>query len=542
MQAKPTYQELEKKIRLLESNEENYKQKVAFLKARENELTFLIDEPQKARDIFLKGKIVILKIQNKSGWPIEYASQNIEKLFDYSLEEITISKISFEDIIHPQSISFFEQKINSINTLEKSEDPERIEFQIITKKSNDKWIDSQIIAIKDSKGKTTHFQLVLSDISEKKQLEFTLKQNEERYRLLFENSPFGVYIADKSGNILEANPALIKIIGSPSIEETKKINILKFNPLIEIGYAQEFKQCIGTGEIIKNEMRYTSKWGKTICLKGHLVPIKNVKNEVERVFTIMEDITKQKEDEKTLRNSEKKLKKANDTKDTFFSIIAHDLRSPFNTMLGFIQLLNQSFDDIDKSIQKQYLNIIEQSAKNTYNLLEDLLLWSNTQSGKIEFEPVLLDLYTHIDNSLELLINTAKEKNISINQNVSKDIFLYADKEMLSVVVRNLITNAIKFTNEGGEINIYSKINHAEPANKFVEITVEDNGNGIHDDTLQKLFQIDQKVSTKGTENEQGTGLGLVLCKEFIEKHEGTIRVESEVEKGSKFIFTLPIN
>jgi len=542
MQAKPNYQELERKIKLLEDIEKNNKLKIEKLKDQVKKLKTKTNEPQKARNIFLKGKIVILKIQNKPGWPIEYASQNIEKLFDYSLEEITISKISFEDIIHPQSISFFEQKINSINTLEKSEDPERIEFQIITKKSNDKWIDSQIIAIKDSKGKTTHFQLVLSDISEKKQLEFTLKQNEERYRLLFENSPLGVYIADKEGNILEANPTLIKIIGSPSIEETKKINILKFNPLIEIGYAQEFKQCIGTGEIIKNEMRYTSKWGKTICLKGHLVPIKNVKNEVERVFTIMEDITKQKEDEKTLRNSEKKLKKANDTKDTFFSIIAHDLRSPFNTMLGFIQLLNQTFDQIDQSKHKEYLNLIEQSAKNTYDLLEDLLLWSNTQSGKIEFEPVLLDLYTHIDNSLELLINTAKEKNISINQNVSKDIFLYADKEMLSVVVRNLISNAIKFTPKGGEINIYTKINRDNPADQFVDVIVEDNGQGIHTDILEKLFKIDQNISTKGTENERGTGLGLVLCKEFIEKHDGTIQIESELGKGSKFIFTLPIN
>ncbi|RLD72743.1 MAG: hybrid sensor histidine kinase/response regulator, partial [Bacteroidetes bacterium] len=159
-----------------------------------------------------------------------------------------------------------------------------------------------------------------------------------------------------------------------------------------------------------------------------------------------------------------------------------------------------------------------------------------------EFEPVLLDLYTHIDNSLELLINTAKEKNISINQNISQNIFLYADKEMLSVIIRNLISNAIKFTHKGGEIKIYTKINRDKPADQFVEITVEDNGKGMNDDSLGKLFQIDQNISSKGTEGEKGTGLGLVLCKEFIEKHEGTIHVESEVEKGSKFIVTLPIN
>ena len=542
MKTKPTYQELERKIRLLESNEENYKQKVAFLKTRENELKFLIEEPKKARDIFLKGKIAILKIQNKPAWPIEYASPNIENLLEYSIENTNHSKFFFKDIIHPQNIPFFEQVIKTISHNGDIGHQKQIEFQIITKTGNTKWVYSQIIAIKEEGNNTSHFQLVLSDITEKKQIEFALKRSEERYRLLFHNSLLGVYIADKDGNILDANPALIKILGSPSLEETKKINLLKFKPLIDIGYAKEFERCVNTGALVEQEILYTSKWGEIICLKGHFVPIKNANGEVERVFTIMEDITKQKEVEKILKHSEQQLKKTNATKDKFFSIIAHDLRSPFNTMLGFIQLLIQNVDKIDQTTQKQYLNIIEQSAKNTYDLLEDLLLWSNTQSGKIEFEPVLINLFTHFENAIEILLNTAKEKSIHINKNISKDIFLYADKEMLSVVVRNLITNAIKFTNKGGEINIYSKINRAEPADQFVEITVDDNGKGMNADTMRKLFKIDQTISTKGTDGETGTGLGLVLCKEFIEKHDGTIRVESEVEKGSKFIFTLPIN
>ena len=542
MQAKPSYQELERKIKLLKSNVENYKQQVAFLKAREIELKFLIEENKNSRDVFLKGKIAVLKIQNKPNWPIESASPNIENLFEYTAEEITHSKIGFKDILHPQSISFFEQKINSINGNKNSEDQERIEFQIITKQANTKWLDSQIIAIEDSEGKISHFQLALIDISEKSKLELTLKQSEERYRLLFQNAPMGVYVADRDGNILEANPALIKILGSPSLEQTKKINILKFEPLIETGYAKEFERCISTSEIIENEMWYTTKWGKKMYLKGHLVPIKNTTGKVVGVYTIIEDISNQKEVEKTLKHSEQELKKTNDTKDKFFSIIAHDLRSPFSSMLGFIQLLIQRFDDIDQATQKQYLKIVEQSAKSTYNLLEDLLLWSKSQSGKIEFEPILINLHTHIENSIEPLINTANGKNIIIRQDISKNIFLYADKEMLSVIVRNLISNAIKFTPKGGEINVYGNINREQAADQFVEITVEDNGKGMNTETMEKLFQIDQTNSTKGTEGESGTGLGLVLCKEFIEKHNGTICVESEVEKGSKFIFTLPIN
>lgn len=542
MNPKPNYQELERKIKQLEQLELKHKDEITFLKERERELKFLVNEFTQAKETFYRGCFVILKVKNEATYPIETVTPNIVNLLGYSMQELSNQKHNFYDLIHPESRSYFKREINKISCSDKSKSQRQIEYQLISKANEIKWVDCQIIAIKSTEEEIGYFQLIISDISKQKQMEQALKKSEEKYRLLFENSPMGVYIADSLGNVLDANTKLIKMLGAPSLEEMKKINILQARPLIQVGYSSSFKECIETGKIIKSELQHTSKWGQIGFYKGHLVPIKDKDGKVDKVFTLIGDITEQKEAEETLKQSEKALKIANTTKDKFFSIIAHDLRNPFNTMLGFIQVLLLRFDNIDKPTLLEYLKIIEQSAKNSYNLLDDLLLWANNQRGAIKFKPILINLYKHIDSTIEVLINTADKKDIKINHNVSGDIFLYADKEMLSVVIRNLMSNAIKFTDKGGKINIYSKIKHDKQLESFVELTVEDSGKGMSPETLSKLFRIDQDVSTKGTDDEPGTGLGLVLCKEFIEKHDGTIHVKSVMRKGSKFILTLPVN
>ncbi len=246
------------------------------------------------------------------------------------------------------------------------------------------------------------------------------------------------------------------------------------------------------------------------------------------------NILLQKKNEEILQQKEE-LSKLNADKNRFISILAHDLRSPFNAILGFLDILSKSIRKLDIDEAIGHIDIINNSAKNTFNLLEDILTWGRANSGKIPYEPQKLNLKTICNEVVDILKFTANSKNISISTFVASEIYCFADKNMLDTILRNLVTNAIKFTNEGGQIDIYAEQNQSD-----ITITISDNGVGIEPEILSKLFDITQKVTTQGTKEESGTGLGLLLCKEFVDKHNGRIWVESELGIGSKFIFTLP--
>ncbi|MCD4746250.1 MAG: tetratricopeptide repeat-containing sensor histidine kinase [Bacteroidales bacterium] len=222
-------------------------------------------------------------------------------------------------------------------------------------------------------------------------------------------------------------------------------------------------------------------------------------------------------------------------KDRFFSIIAHDLKSPFNIIFGFSNILYKDFEDFDDGQKKEFIKEINNSSEETYKLLENLLDWSRSQSGNIDFNPEVINLNNIIKNTISVLKFQAKIKNISLSLNVPDNIKIFADKNLLRTIFRNLISNAIKFTYENGEVNVSSELK----AN-FVEIKITDNGVGMSEENIKKLFRIDEKFKTNGTANEKGTGLGLVLCREFVEKIGGKIWVESEEGKGSNFYFTIP--
>jgi signal transduction histidine kinase len=239
--------------------------------------------------------------------------------------------------------------------------------------------------------------------------------------------------------------------------------------------------------------------------------------------------------EQELKDSEERLKQLNIDKDRFISILGHDLRSPFNAILGLSEILkdevlHSSIDEIE-----EFANHIHKSAQSLYELVDDLLTWTKAQSGKIPFEPGNLNCKEVCSEVLEIHREIAASKNITIDCTVKGDISVFADLDMLKTVLRNLVSNAIKFTYAGGTIRI-----KALEQSGLVSIYVSDNGIGISPHTLSRLFDPSQNISTVGTEKETGTGLGLLLCKEFVEKHGGRIWVESEVGKGSDFVFTLP--
>jgi signal transduction histidine kinase len=247
------------------------------------------------------------------------------------------------------------------------------------------------------------------------------------------------------------------------------------------------------------------------------------------------DDTSRKIAEIRIKESEKKLLEANAMKDRFFSIIAHDLKNPFNSIVGFSNLLNEAYDNFTDKQRKEFIQNICDVSENTFKLLQNLLEWSQTQTDNIIFNPQMLDIGKIIDENITLLNSGINNKKLHIKIDVPADTSVYADEDMVKVIFRNLLTNAIKFSHENGHITISANLNKEK-----ILFSIQDEGVGISSEDLNKIFRIDQHLKTKGTNNEEGTGLGLILCKELVEKNNGSISVESKQGEGSIFSFTLP--
>lgn len=239
--------------------------------------------------------------------------------------------------------------------------------------------------------------------------------------------------------------------------------------------------------------------------------------------------------EKMVHERTKELQKANAMKDKFFSIMAHDLRSPFNTLSGFLDLLHEEYDDFPDEKRKLFIKKILDTSNQTFSLLENLLEWSRSQRGHIKYNPAKVDVKLVCNEVVGLLEHVAKSKKVEITEQVAESLSAYADNYMIQTVIRNLLTNAIKFSYPGSQVVVSACKNKGD-----IQVSVADSGKGMEPNTLGNLFKIDVKTTEKGTANEKGSGLGLIICKEFIEKNKGNIWAESKPGKGSKFTFTLP--
>ena len=286
----------------------------------------------------------------------------------------------------------------------------------------------------------------------------------------------------------------------------------------------------------KFEKKYLRKNGETFWGFVIVTPIKDENGKLTFLIAQLQDITKRKNAETKLIKYAEELKELNQSKDKLFSIISHDLRSPFNALLGISEYIIQFFDDLSKEEIKESIGNLHYSAKKIYNLMRNLLEWTQIHTSGLEFEKSKIDLCEISRSILELYEETAASKNIDLTSNISNSIFLYADLYMIETVLRNLVSNGIKFTHPGGGVSISAAVN-----SDLVKVTVEDNGVGIDPGNQKKLFGIGEQYRMDGTSNEKGTGLGLILCKDFVEKNNGTISVESKLNKGSKFTFTVPV-
>lgn len=352
------------------------------------------------------------------------------------------------------------------------------------------------------------------------------------YRNLVERMPDGVYKSTHDGRFVEVNPALVRMLGYDSKEELMAVDIaseLYFEP----GDRENLTLLEQAHQLDIFRMR--KKDGSEIWVEDHGWYTYEESGKVLFHEGILRDITDRKRVEQQLQAQAGELKELNAMKDKLFSIIAHDLRGPFNAILGLSDILKENYRELEDQAIENSLSAISEASRQAFTLLENLLIWSQSQTGRLAFNPVILSAQAEIRECVRIMNILAEKKNISIRIIIPDHLTLLADRNMLGTILRNLIGNAIKFTPRNGRIMISAR---QESGNIIVE--VEDTGIGISSEKMQKLFKPDRDLISQGTEREKGSGIGLILCKEFVERHQGKILVKSETGKGSLFSVILP--
>ncbi len=352
-----------------------------------------------------------------------------------------------------------------------------------------------------------------------------------KYRLLYDMAPSGYITLTPQGEIVELNIRAAELLG----KDRFKLFNSQFDMFIQQDFKPKFWNFLDDIFALKSKMNAelmvlpNNHASRCLWLTGMIT------QHPDQCFVALIDISNLKIAEKELMESKEKLQELNATKDKFFSIIGHDLRSPFNSILSFAELLVEQLRENNYQDLNKYAEIIYDSANRAVALVNNLLEWSRIQTGRISFEPTRFDLSAMIDETILLYADAATKKNISLKKRDSELVEVFADSSMIDTVIRNLVSNALKFTHPGGKVTVSATQNA-----QGTKVSVEDNGVGIPAEAMEELFRVDSTYVTSGTNKERGTGLGLVLCKEFIDMHHGKIWVESKKGEGSAFSFILP--
>ena len=529
----------------------------------------LKESEKRFKTIFNEAPLGIALIDSLTGHIYEVNSM-FAKIAGRTTEEM--SSVNWMNITHPDDIKKDLENMALMNAGKIS--GFQMEKRYIHPDESQVWINMTIAPVyTEDKAHPQHLSMI-EDITERKRAEKALSETQAILRAAMDNSPAGIVIVNAPDGVISyLNDTGLSILGRERESIINKIGIDK--------YVEQWKIIDFDGNPLESEeipLTRAVKYGERCSLEFiiqrasdddrillfNASPIRNEDGKIMAGIAVFLDITERKQVEENLKANETILQDLNADKDQFISILAHDLKNPFNTILGYLDLLTENIRvyNIDK-IEKQ-ISIINNSAQSTYNLLLDILMWARSQSGKISFAPKSTSFPEILTVILPETQPIANAKKISVNHVSSEEINVFADIDMLKTILRNLISNSIKYTNLGGSINVkveefdYSKISMKDTSltnsqidklsaeNRFPKehyhiISISDDGVGIAPEVLNKLFTVSKIKSTKGTNNESGTGLGLSLCKEFVERHGGTIWAESKPGKGSTFYFTLPV-
>jgi PAS domain S-box-containing protein len=369
---------------------------------------------------------------------------------------------------------------------------------------------------------------IASDITDKKNMEVQLEL--KNYAL--DNSPSAIGLADFNGVVFYVNNAFVKIWGYDNKTELIGKHMSEFsssgNP------SKEAFKTIIEGNVFIGEDKSVRKDGSAF---NYIVSASMILHEQKPLclMAVFVDNTTQKQLELNLKTNEEKLFKLNTDKDKFFSIIAHDLRSPFNGMLGLLEILANDYHEYSDEERLSFVQSSHTSAAKAFNLLNDLLEWARLQNEHFEIKKESLNLKEIITDNVEIYKKNASEKEIIIRININPSINITVDRNSIYSVVRNLLINAIKFTPNGGIIEFDLRLiqNH-------IELIIKDTGVGMSEETINKLFRLDQNITTPGTNNEQGTGLGLAICNDLVTKNNWKMNIESQLGKGTTFKLLIP--
>ncbi|PKL82885.1 MAG: hypothetical protein CVV24_07770 [Ignavibacteriae bacterium HGW-Ignavibacteriae-3] len=472
-----------------------------------------------------------------------YVNKSFESVYGYDLEELI-----------GEHVSILRSQKNDPEILKEilpKTFKEGWRGRIWNKKKNgeDFLIELYTTIVHDESGSPIALVGVARDLTEQIKYEVELKEARDKYSHLFHEIKAAIYESTPDGKLTDLNPAGMELLGIKSKDQFPQIDIARdfyLNPEDRIAIHNEVEK---NGFVKDYELNLKTLSNNVLTVRETSTAVKNNSGKVVAYRGILRDITESKKNEdklkqlverlefvnKQLSKSEVELKNTNATKDKFFSIIAHDLRSPFSSLLSFSEFLIEDIETLDKTETKLFAEKIHEAARNVFSLLENLLQWSKIQSGKIPYSPISFNAAFKINQVITLLSNNAKSKNIKIVNEILNNTIVFADEDMMFSVVQNLLSNAIKFTRQGGIIIFKSAILENE-----IEISISDNGVGIKEADLQKLFRLDAHHTTYGTNDEKGSGLGLLLCQEMIERNRGKIRVSSILNEGTTFTFSLP--
>ena len=467
------------------------------------------------------------------------ANDSFAKIFGYDTIDELINK-SILELVRDDDVPAVSKYFDLKKTLK--EKPERVEF--FAKRKNGSVFYAEFYYIRFKESPEPGLIFIVRDITERKRATEAALDSEQKYKNIAENIDDVLYKFEKFDDRLLPSfysAAVEKISGysrTEFLEEPRLfLKIIHPDDFHDLKRRLTFLWKSNQQSSSESEFRIINKSGNIVWIRNKINVIRDSEGTIQKVYGLASDITFSKRAEEELRQSAANLKKLNDAKDRFLSIISHDLRAPFSSILGFTDLLLED-DTLTDTERQQYITYIQDSSRSMLALVNSMLDWTRLQTGRIKFEPEKINAREIIDTSINTVSGTALKKGVEIENLVDSSFHIFADKNLILQVFNNLLSNSVKFTKAGDRITI--SVN-AIPAARFINFSIKDTGIGIKPENLEKLFSIETKFTSEGTSGEKGSGLGLSLVKEIIEKHGGNIEVKSEYEKGTEFMFALPV-